>query len=151
METLSKCDGNKKTAALAAEVWNNDPELGGWMLNNFFSAAVKRDEDLDDVESCLIHRLSVGSAYLWKEMTGEELPPVRAHFMGLNIYAGAFESCLTADGEPFDKEEWLRNAWEEMRDQMDRELDDDLAEAYFRYETEEARKRLAAIKGGCDE
>lgn len=140
-----------KRMAVMAEVWNDDPEFGGLMLGQRLGGAAKNDDDLDEVVTCDIHRLSLGSAYLWKELTGDELTSVGSHLMGLIIYAGALEAAIRGEGEPFDPEEWLRNAWEGMRSQMDKEMDDDLAEYYYKCEMEQARQRLAAIKGGCDE
>lgn len=75
------------------------------------------------------------------------MSPFRNHITAVVLYADIWAELAKAAGAPFDKDAFLEECWQDMREQCDLKMDKDMAETYFKLEAEQARQRLAAIAG----
>lgn len=139
-------------AAAVAKMVLTDKQAGVCSLAMTIGSATG-PEGVGKACNLYIEKLSVGLGECWRRETGDKLPYVREHIMGLMAYADIWAELSKTTTTPFDKEAYLDRCWREMRGQglFKEGTDEGMAEEWFRIEAEQARKRLAAIKGGCDE
>lgn len=144
--TVTTDENEIKALGKMTAMWAADPKTAIPALALSLSKAASSSEE-NRIQNDFIHRLSVGAGQSWFDTTGDRLPAFTNHITALVLYADIWAELAKAAGAPFDKEAFLDECWDDMREQCGLKVDKDMAVTYFELEAEQARQRLAAIAG----